>query len=60
MIGAVLSVGFIPLVDAAPLIVSQEMGFAAQEGLAVNRLCRTNRDVSGLPLSRDGFILRAL
>ncbi len=30
---ATLSVGFIPLVDAAPLIVAQEMGFAAEEGI---------------------------
>ncbi|MEO1549091.1 MAG: CmpA/NrtA family ABC transporter substrate-binding protein [Pseudomonadota bacterium] len=29
-----LGVGFIPLVDSAPLIVAQEMGFAAEEGLA--------------------------
>lgn len=29
-----LPVGYIPLVDAAPLIVAQEMGFAAQEGLS--------------------------
>lgn len=36
MRGPVLSVGFIPLVDAAPLIVAQEMGFAAQEGLALD------------------------
>ena len=36
MRGAVLSVGFIPLVDAAPLIVAQEMGFAAEEGLALD------------------------
>lgn len=28
-----LSIGFIPLVDAAPLIVAQEMGFAREEGL---------------------------
>ncbi|MBU0644706.1 MAG: ABC transporter substrate-binding protein [Alphaproteobacteria bacterium] len=28
-----VSVGFIPLVDAAPLIVAQEMGFAAEEGI---------------------------
>jgi len=28
-----IPVGFIPLVDAAPLIVAQEMGFAAEEGL---------------------------
>ncbi len=28
-----ISVGYVPLVDAAPLIVAQEMGFAAGEGL---------------------------
>lgn len=31
-----LSVGFIPLVDAAPLIVAQDMGFAAEEGIALD------------------------
>ena len=31
-----LSVGFIPLVDAAPLIVAESMGFAAEEGLALD------------------------
>jgi len=31
-----LSVGFIPLVDAAPLIVAQEMGFAGEEGLTLD------------------------
>ncbi len=31
-----LSVAFIPLVDAAPLIVAQEMGFAREEGLALD------------------------
>lgn len=36
----VVKVGFIPLVDAAPLIVAQEMGFAAQEGLQLD-LIRT-------------------
>jgi NitT/TauT family transport system ATP-binding protein len=36
MKGTVLSVGFIPLVDAAPLIVAQEMGFAAEEGLVLD------------------------
>ncbi|MBR9765231.1 MAG: ABC transporter substrate-binding protein [Rhodobacteraceae bacterium] len=30
-----LNVGFIPLVDAAPLIAAQEMGFAAEEGIAL-------------------------
>lgn len=36
MKGAVLSVGFIPLVDAAPLIVAQEMGFAAEEDITLD------------------------
>ena len=36
MNAVVLSVGFIPLVDAAPLIAAQEMGFAAEEGLALD------------------------
>lgn len=31
-----LKVGFIPLVDVAPLIVAQQMGFAAEEGLALD------------------------
>lgn len=31
-----LSVGYIPLIDAALLIVAQEMGFAAEEGLALD------------------------
>ena len=31
-----LSVGFIPLVDAAPLISAHELGFAAEEGLDLN------------------------
>lgn len=33
---ATLSVGFIPLVDAAPLIVAQELGFAAEEGISLD------------------------
>ncbi|CUH75599.1 ABC transporter substrate-binding protein [Tropicibacter naphthalenivorans] len=33
---AALKVGFIPLVDAAPLIVAQEMGFAAEEGITLD------------------------
>ena len=32
----VVSVAFIPLVDAAPLIIAQEMGFAAEEGIALD------------------------
>ena len=31
-----LSVGFMPLVDAAPLIIARELGFAEEEGLALN------------------------
>ncbi|WP_300010474.1 CmpA/NrtA family ABC transporter substrate-binding protein [uncultured Roseobacter sp.] len=31
-----LTAGFIPLVDAAPLIVAHEMGFAAEEGIALD------------------------
>ncbi|WP_425098721.1 CmpA/NrtA family ABC transporter substrate-binding protein [Tropicibacter sp. S64] len=31
-----LSVGFMPLTDAAPLIVAQEMGFAEEEGIALD------------------------
>ncbi|MGH1415199.1 MAG: ABC transporter substrate-binding protein [Pelagimonas sp.] len=36
MRNTLLPIGFIPLVDAAPLIIAQEMGFAAQEGLALD------------------------
>ena len=31
----VLTIGFIPLVDAAPLIIAEEMGFAHEEGLSL-------------------------
>ncbi len=31
-----LSISYIPLVDAAPLIVAQEMGFASEEGISLN------------------------
>ena len=30
----VLRIGYVPLIDAAPLIVAQEIGFAAEEGLS--------------------------
>jgi NitT/TauT family transport system ATP-binding protein len=33
---AAISVGFIPLVDAAPVIVAQETGFTAEEGIALD------------------------
>ena len=35
MNGLPLKAGFIPLVDAAPLIAAQEIGFAEEEGLAL-------------------------
>jgi NitT/TauT family transport system ATP-binding protein len=31
-----VKVGYVPLVDAAPLIVAQEMGFAAEEGISLD------------------------
>ncbi|MDR5651929.1 CmpA/NrtA family ABC transporter substrate-binding protein [Ruixingdingia sedimenti] len=36
---AAITLGFVPLLDAAPLIVAAELGFAEQEGLRL-RLCR--------------------
>ncbi len=33
-----ITIGFVPLTDAAPLIVAHEMGFAKEEGLDVNLL----------------------
>jgi len=36
MNGQVLRAGFIPLVDAAPLVIAHEMGFADEEGLALD------------------------
>jgi two-component system, oxyanion-binding sensor len=33
MMLATLGLGYVPLIDAAPLIVAQELGFAAEEGL---------------------------
>lgn len=35
MRAATLEIGFVPLVDAAPLVVAHEMGFAAEEGIAL-------------------------
>jgi len=32
----VLNCGYVPLVDSAPLIIAKELGFAAEEGLALN------------------------
>lgn len=36
MRGVHISIGFIPLVDMAPLVVAQDMGFAAEEGLTLD------------------------
>ncbi|MDG1407602.1 MAG: ABC transporter substrate-binding protein [Octadecabacter sp.] len=33
---AVLNCGYVPLVDCAPLVIAKELGFAAEEGLALN------------------------
>ncbi|MEM8538154.1 MAG: ABC transporter substrate-binding protein, partial [Pseudomonadota bacterium] len=30
-----IRIGFIPLVDAAPLVVAKELGFAGEEGLTI-------------------------
>lgn len=31
-----LNLGYVPLVDAAPLVIARELGFAAEEGLVLN------------------------
>ena len=36
MSGQVLNVGYVPLVDCAPLIIAKELGFAGEEGLDLN------------------------
>lgn len=36
MNGTVLNCGYVPLVDSGPLIVAKELGFAADQGLALN------------------------
>ncbi|WP_299350811.1 CmpA/NrtA family ABC transporter substrate-binding protein [uncultured Shimia sp.] len=33
-----LNIGYVPLVDSAPLVIAQELGFAAKEGLTLNLL----------------------
>jgi len=38
MIGRPLNCGYVPLVDCAPLIVAQELRFAADEGITLNLL----------------------
>jgi NitT/TauT family transport system ATP-binding protein len=32
----ILNCGYVPLVDCAPLVIAKELGFAAEEGLALN------------------------
>jgi two-component system, oxyanion-binding sensor len=34
--GTALNLGFVPLLDAAPLIIAADMGFALEEGLSLN------------------------
>ncbi len=34
----VLNCGYVPLVDCAPLVIAKELGFAAEQGLALNLL----------------------
>lgn len=36
MSGIALNCGYVPLVDCAPLIIAQELGFAGEEGLELN------------------------
>ncbi len=36
MSGTLLNCGYVPLVDCAPLVIAKELGFAAQNGLALN------------------------
>lgn len=36
MTGDVLNCGYVPLIDCAPLVIAAELGFAADEGLALN------------------------
>jgi len=38
MNGPVLNLGYVPLVDAAPLVIAHELGFAAEEGIGLNLL----------------------
>lgn len=48
----VLNCGYVPLVDSAPLIIAHELGFAAEEGLALNLIRQPSwsalRDMLGL------------
>lgn len=36
MSGDILNCGYVPLVDCAPLVIAKELGFAAEQGLALN------------------------
>lgn len=36
MSDSVLNCGYVPLVDCAPLVIAKDLGFAAEEGLALN------------------------
>ena len=51
-----LQIGFIPLVDAAALLVAVDKGFAAEEGVEVNLLCA----VAGIDIRRPAIKLPGL
>jgi ABC-type nitrate/sulfonate/bicarbonate transport system substrate-binding protein len=36
----VLNCGYVPLVDCAPLVIAKDLGFAAEEGLALNLMAQ--------------------
>ena len=46
-----LRLGYLPLIDAAPLVVAHELGFAAEEGLGLDLVRQTawaqSRDMLG-------------
>ena len=43
MSATVLNCGYVPLVDCAPLVIAQERGFAAEEGLSLNLVRQPSR-----------------
>lgn len=50
-----LRLGYLPLIDAAPLIVAQELGFAAEEGLSLD-LVRLNAWAQSRDMLGQGLI----
>lgn len=61
---ALINIGFVPLTDAAPLIVAQEMGFAREEGITLNLSREPNwstlRDKLGFGILDGAHILLPL